>query len=381
MKQPLLLLPGLLLATAALAHKPSDAYLTITAKSESIVTQRLDIALRDLDRELQIDADDDGQLSWGEVRSRATEIGARADQALGLQMHDDQGRSCKAAALEPLQLDAHSDGRYAVLIRHWQCEGAAQDLTLNYRLFAGTDPTHRLVMQLSAADGALQTKVLPPDGQAQHLSFKASPGQGLALGSVMWDGVHHIWIGYDHILFLLALLLPAVLRREQGQWQPAASLRPVLGEVLGLVSAFTLAHSVTLALAAFDVLNPPSRWIESLIAASVVLAALNNIWPVLDRGRWRLTLLFGLVHGFGFAGALKDLGLPRDALAAPLLMFNLGVELGQLAIVAAFMLMAWGLRRQPSYSRWQLQGGSAVIAALALVWLVERVFDWQLIGT
>lgn len=381
MKRLLLLLSGLLLAASALAHKPSDAYLTVRAESETTVVQRLDIALRDLDRELLLDVDDDGQLSWGEVRGRAAEMAALADQALGMQVRDDQGRSCQAEAFEPLQLDAHSDGRYAVLIRRWQCVSAAQDLTLNYRLFAGSDPTHRLVMQFSAASGALQTKVLPPDGQAQHLSFKAAAGQGLALGSVLWDGVHHIWIGYDHILFLLALLLPAVLRREQGQWQPAASLRPVLGEVLGLVSAFTLAHSVTLALAAFDVLNPPSRWIESLIAASVLLAALNNIWPVLDRGRWRLTLLFGLVHGFGFAGALKDLGLPRDALAAPLLVFNLGVELGQLAIVAAFMLVAWELRRQPCYSRWQLQGGSVVIAALSLVWLVERAFDWQLIGT
>jgi len=262
-----------------------------------------------------------------------------------------------------------------VLQRRWQCQAAAQDLTLSYRLFADSDPTHRGVLSLRGPAGD-QTLVLPPDGEAAQLRL----GAAHSLLSVLRDGVHHIWIGLDHILFLLSLLLPAVLVREGTHWRPATHLKPVLLEVLGVVSAFTLAHSITLALAAFDILNPPSRWVESLIAASVLVAALNNLWPLLLHGRWRLTFAFGLVHGFGFASALKELGLQREALAGPLLMFNLGVELGQLAVVTAFMGLVWGLRQRSFYPRWLLGGGSALIALLALGWLLERLFDLQLLG-
>ncbi|MEJ5999264.1 HupE/UreJ family protein [Paucibacter soli] len=379
MKRALMLslLLQLLCAGAAQAHKASDAYLILEADAMGL-SQRVDIALRDLDRELQLDADENGQLSWGELRARAAEIDQLARQGLGLTLTDADGGRCTPEALAPLQIETRSDGRYAVLQRRWQCRAPAQDLTLSYRLFADSDPTHRGVLSLRGPAGAAQTLVLAPDGQATQLRL----GAPLGLLSLLRDGVHHIWIGLDHILFLLALLLPAVLVREKnGSWRPATHLKPVLLDVLGLVSAFTLAHSITLALAAFEIVNPPARWVESLIAASVLVAALNNLWPVLLHGRWRLTLVFGLVHGFGFASALKELGLRREALAAPLVMFNLGVELGQLAVVAAFFALAWGLRhRRVFYPRWVLGSGSAMIALLALAWLAERSLDLQLLG-
>ncbi|WP_077037660.1 HupE/UreJ family protein [Pelomonas sp. KK5] len=365
---------GLLAATAQ-AHKPSDAYLRLALHGQ-VLEQRLDIALRDLDRVLQLDTDDDGTLSWGEVRSRAAEIEALAAQGLKVELKDAAGAPCPAGPLQPLQLDSHSDGRYLVLRRSYACPAAAQDLTLGYRLFAADDPTHRVVTHLELGQAGSQTLVIAPDGQPHRLPLgAAAPG----LGSFFTEGVHHIWAGYDHILFLLSLLLPAVLVRPSRQWEPAPRLRPVLGEVLGVVTAFTVAHSITLALAAFDIVNPPTRWIESLIAFSVLLAALNNLWPVLDSGRWRITFLFGLVHGFGFASALKDLDLGGLALAGPLVMFNLGVEAGQLAIVAGFMPLAWALRKRPAYAPGLLGGGSAAIALLAGVWLVERVFDLQVL--
>jgi len=123
------------------------------------------------------------------------------------------------------------------------------------------------------------------------------------------------------------------------------------------------------------VVNPPSRWIESIIAASVVLAALDNLWPVFGNTRWKLTFLFGLVHGFGFAGALRELGLGAGSLAVTLLGFNVGVELGQLAIVAVVVPLAWTLRQTRFYTQALLRGGSVLIALLALRWLVERAFD------
>jgi len=190
------------------------------------------------------------------------------------------------------------------------------------------------------------------------------------------DGMHHIWIGYDHMLFLISLLLPAVLLWRERRWRPVPSLRSALLSVLGVVSAFTLSHSITLTLAALDVISLPSRLVESAIALSVLLAALNNIWPIVTRRAWLLAFCFGLVHGFGFASVLNDLGLPRDALAVSLAGFNIGVEIGQLTVVLAIVPLIYWLRDARFYRPGVLVGGSSAIALVACVWLVGRVFGF-----
>jgi hypothetical protein len=126
------------------------------------------------------------------------------------------------------------------------------------------------------------------------------------------------------------------------------------------------------------VVHLPSRLVESAIAFSVVLAALNNLRPLVHRGRWLVAFGFGLVHGFGFATVLAELGLPQESLVPALLGFNLGVELGQLAIVAVFLPLAYATRHTWMYRRLIFVGGSAAIALIAAIWMVERVFDWQL---
>jgi hypothetical protein len=188
--------------------------------------------------------------------------------------------------------------------------------------------------------------------------------------------LRHILIGYDHILFLLALLMSVMLRLARG----GVELRRALVELATVVSAFTLGHSITLALAALGVVDPPSRLVESLIAASVVLAALNNVVPLVQRRLWLFALGFGLVHGFGFAGVLRDLGLPDQSLLVALFGFNLGVEAGQLAIVALFVPLIFAIERLDLYPRLVMRVGSSAIAILALVWLVERAFDLRLIS-
>ncbi|WP_273488515.1 HupE/UreJ family protein [Roseateles chitosanitabidus] len=377
---------GMLGAGDVWAHKASDAYLRLDVQAK-VVTLRLDVALRDLDRDLVLDADDDGLLRWGEVRERIPDIEALADRDVRLTVRDGGGTVCAPGPFAPLQLEQHSDGRYAVLTRTWTCASAPADATLAYTLFAVTDPTHRGILA-RASGGAMKPAVIAPGGADLRLSLGPAaggakdPGAPAHEGSagIFLDGVHHIWIGVDHVLFLVALLLPSVLTRESGAWRPADAWRPALWRVLGVVTAFTVAHSITLGLAVFDVLNPPSRWVESLIALSVLLAALNNLKPVLVETRWRLTFAFGLVHGFGFASALKDLGLGRADLALPLVLFNLGVEAGQLTIVAVLVPLAWAARRWGGYPRWVLGAGSCVVAAIAVVWLIERIFDMRLLG-
>jgi hypothetical protein len=187
--------------------------------------------------------------------------------------------------------------------------------------------------------------------------------------------VRHIWVGYDHILFLLSLLLPAALVWQGRRWLPAAQLREPSLDVVRTVTAFTVAHSITLSLAALGVISLPSRWVESAIAASVLLAALNNLFPLVHGRRWAVAFGFGLIHGFGFASVLADLGLPKDALLLALVGFNLGVEAGQLAIVALFLPLAFSLRATRAYRVPVFAGGSTAIAGVAAIWLYERVFD------
>lgn len=356
----------------ARAHKPSDAYLSLQVEGGRIEA-RWDIALRDLDRELALDADGDHALRWGEVRRRWRQIEDAAWPMLEIDAGTAQCEPAPAAAAP--SLDDHSDGAYVVLRRSWTCRAPPRALQVGYRLFAGSDPTHRGILRIeSAALSAPLAAVLDPADGPRRLVLD-SPTPLRALGAFTAEGVRHIWQGADHLLFLLSLLLPAVLVRRDGRWTAAREGKAVLLDVLRVITAFTVAHSITLALAVLGVVNPPAHWVESLIAASVVLAALNNLRPLVGEGRWVLTFAFGLVHGFGFAGALRDLGLQDAPLSWSLAGFNLGVELGQLAVVAAFVPLAWGLRTRRAYRVLGLQAGSLAVAGLAALWFVERAFD------
>ena len=161
---------------------------------------------------------------------------------------------------------------------------------------------------------------------------------------------------------------------------PAGSFWGAFKEVLKVVTAFTLAHSITLSLAALGYISLPSRWVESVIAASIIVAAVSNlVRDNLDNKRWGkpwlLAFAFGLIHGFGFASVLADLGLPQNALVTALIGFNVGVELGQLAIVAVFLPLAYWLRATKFYQVGVFKWGSILIALMALYWLVQRAFD------
>src|SRR5258706_11765063 len=217
--------------------------------------------------------------------------------------------------------------------------------------------------------GAAQTGVLSPD--RPRLAFAAGEASRLAqFFDYLREGVWHIWIGFDPILFLLSLLLPSVLILRGKKWAPAERFRDTFWDVFRVVTSFTVAHSITLSLAALSVISLPSRLVESTIAFSVLVAALNNIKPVVAERRWAVAFAFGLIHGFGFASVLTDLGLPQGTLLLALVGFNLGVEVGQLAIVAAFLPLAYTLRRSWFYRRLLFICGSGGIALVAVWWLI-----------
>jgi hypothetical protein len=371
MKQFLLSLMLLVLAITtsapAQAHKPSDSYLSITAGD--VLTGEWKIALRDLDYAIGLDGNDDGVITWGELRQRHQAI---ATYALSRLRIEGDGAVCPVQAGAQL-VDSLTDGAYTVLRYSIGCAQQPQSLRVDYNLFFDIDPQHRGLFRLDV-NGASQTTVFGPESSQQRFDLAAASLLH-QFATFVHEGVWHIWIGYDHILFLVTLLLPAVLRRQEGRWMAVPRFRDGLLHVIGIVTAFTLAHSCTLSLAALGVIGLPSRLVESVIAGSIIIAAVNNFYPLVTRRLWLVALAFGLAHGFGFASVLADLGLPRDARLVSLVAFNVGVELGQLAVVAAVFPLVYGLCRWRHYPRAVLQGGSLAIVSIASLWFIQRAFD------
>ena len=372
-----------------LAHKPSDSYLTIKA-DRGTVSGQWDIALRDLDLAVGLDIDGDGTITWGEVKTQRDAISRYALSHLSL------ARSTPCTLnVDDVLIDEHTDGAYAVLRLAGTCTDAAAPLTVDYRLLFDLDAQHRGLLKLESA-GQTTTAIFATTTRRQQFalapSTSATAATALATGTetvapvsspietlvaFIKDGVKHIASGFDHILFLIALLLPAVMIREGGRWRPATALRPTLMNVAGIVTAFTIAHSITLSLAVLGIVDVPSRLVESLIAASVVVTALDNLIPFLPRRRWQVAFAFGLLHGFGFASVLLDLGLPTSSLAISLFGFNLGVEIGQLLLVLAVVPLAYVARSTRAYRPLAIGLGSFAIAFVASGWLIERAFKFE----
>jgi len=366
----LVLLAALFALQAAHAHKPSDAYLTIE-RNGATLTGRLDIALRDLELAIGLDADGDGEITWGEVRRQHNAIAALAVERLSITA---SSRPCPLA-VSGHRIDTHTDGAYAVIDLAGRCEADDGLLAIDYRLLFDVDPQHRGLANI-VDDGVSRSVVLSAE---RPRAVVAGDGRLAQFVSYVREGALHIWTGFDHMLFLVGLLLPAVLVRVNGLWAPAPQARPVGLDVLYIVTAFTIAHAITLTLASFNLIEVPSRVAESIVALSIVLAALNNLRPVVDRARWSIAFAFGLVHGLGFANVLAGLNLPRDVLLIALVAFNVGVELGQLAVAAIVLPVAFMFRGTAVYRQVVLVGGSLVIAVLGLAWFVERAFSVALL--
>jgi hypothetical protein len=358
------------LPAIACAHSASTAYLRVEPDERGAAIEWR-VALRDLDVLLDLDADGDGRLTWGEVVDRADAIEALARERLALHA----GETPCALRLAPLRYVRLDDFGFAQLEGRADCAGAK--LALRYRLFEGIDASHRALLVVA---GETAPRIVAP-GASVHLRGRADGDAPRSPGAFVSEGIGHILGGFDHVLFLIGLMLPAVVRREGGRWVARDDLRAAATSVVWIATAFTIAHSLTLAAATLGGLRVSPRIIEPLIAATVLATALNNLWPVVTRRLALVAFGFGLIHGFGFAEVLAPLELPRTELALALAAFNAGVEIGQLAIVATGFALLAALRRWAGYPRWVLVPGSALLALVACIWIVERVLDLSILAT
>ena len=356
---------SLLLGGPASAHVASNGFLAVRTADQQI-DGSLELAIRDVELAVGVDTNGDARVTWGELR--ASEPLLRQYVASHLQFAV-QGVRCELA-FQPMQVNEHVDGNYAWLPFHARCPSTIGQLTIGYSLLQDIDPSHRGLLTLGAGSD-VQVAVLGGRGGSDTFAVGAH-SRWRTFVDYLQAGIWHIWSGIDHLLFLLSLLLPAVLVRKDGHWEPVRQVRPALLSIVGVVTAFTLAHSITLSLAALGVVRLPTRLTESIIAASIVVAALNNIVPVVTRSRARIAFSFGLLHGFGFASTLSDMGLPHGARVLSLFSFNLGIECGQLAVVLALAPVIYAMRTAVVYRRVVMPWGSAAIALLAFAWLIQR---------
>jgi len=213
--------------------------------------------------------------------------------------------------------------------------------------------------------------VFTPNRLTQTLDLE-NPGSILKWQDFVWQGMVHIGIGLDHILFIVVLLLGAVVKNQGGRWVPVDSIKAAFYNTLKIVTIFTIAHSITLTLAALDFVNVSSTIVETIIALSIIAMAVKNLFPGLSRHSWVLIFVFGLFHGLGFASVMGDLQFRVGFLERILIMFNIGVEIGQLILVALLLPVLYWIRKKTFYQPVILKGLSIVTMLISVWWVLER---------
>jgi len=350
----------------ACAHTCSTAYLELALHDTGANGEWL-LDLRDLERAVGVDANQDGRISWGELQAREAALIAYA------QMHFRGSTGAGDAGVcaidlgsgAPVTLDGNVFWRWPLQIR---CPQAALS-QLTYSVLFASDSSHRALVKIrSDKAGDEQLWVFSP----QQPHWFIDTDQPLRVLDLIPQGVIHILEGYDHLLFLLALLVPILLAHRTELVSAKKEARTLIADLLKVITAFTIGHSVTLAIATLGGWAPPSHWVEAAIAATVIVAGINIARPLFLDASWRMAAVFGLIHGFGFATVLGELSLPREQLALSLLNFNLGVEAGQLLVVAVVCPLFFALARVRTLAISMRVGSALVSVGIGSVWLVQR---------
>jgi hypothetical protein len=345
----LLVASGLFLLSPPPSAHPLNVGIADIAVSEQRIDVRLSLNLFDLDLLLSLDRDLDGQVEPTEVEARRAEIVSYLAERVGVFA----GEERVPAEVGALEVRQSADGKPVLeTILSFRSREPLRVFTIRCEPLTDLGADHKTVARI-VRDGRSEQFVFQQGVvyEAKERTFAESAGQFLELG------IHHIFVGYDHLAFLIALVLP------RQRWL----------ELIKIVTSFTVAHSVTLSLAAFGVLRLPPTLVEAGIAFSVAWVALENLWSRTFTRRWLVSFAFGFVHGFGFASVLGELDLGRSALAAALIFFNLGVEVGQVVIISILLPCLWLLARTPAHAA-GVKVASLAIFAAGTVWFFERVF-------
>lgn len=373
--RPGLLVLALLLLRALPAHAHSSS---ITQSTVDVSEDRVTVAYR-----LEIEPRDTAEVLGLAPNTEPTDEQVQAGRARMLEYvlsHVEVRDGEAPCPPEPGDVQVtNAGGRLVVLTWSARCPAPMSRLVIVYSLFAEIDPQFRALVR-ARHGGEEATANLGASGNRFTWDLSTPPPSGFL--DFVGSGVEHILFGFDHIAFLLTLLLTLVVWRADGVAWERRRLRHALRDTAFLVTAFTVAHSTTLIAASLGWISAPGPLVESIIALSIMFVALENVVRPESGYRLLVAFGFGLVHGLGFASMLAAL-LPPDHVIMPLLAFNVGVELGQLSIVMVVLPLLHGLVRligAPAYRKRFITISSALLALLGALWLIERAFGIELLG-
>ena len=353
-------------ARPALAHSTSTSYLLLDVPSDQApVGLRWDLAVQDIIWSVYIDRDYDGVVTWQEVLDARRSIESAVPGEISLS----RGGVACTLHFNDLALAERAGQNYLSVSLTGECPKQGL-LGVGGSLFMNGNAAQRVLLSATRGKERL-TGVL--SATASSWDEPAHPSAWASFARFVREGVWHVLTGYDHMAFILLLLLPSVLRPVDGRWQSAGSLSQVTRDIVTIITAFTIAHSTTLALAVTGTVHLPTQPIEVAIAASIAIAGGLNLLPRLSPLRLPLAFGFGFVHGFGFANALNEIDAGGTALLPLLAGFNIGVELAQLAIVAVVLPLIYAARGTGWYASGVLPFGSCALGAAGIVWMLQRI--------
>jgi hypothetical protein len=341
------------------AHDVGLSIATVRLQTNGLQTV-IAFSVRETEQIFSLDADHDGHVTTNEFLAGREKLAAAVAEKCEVRFDD------AIAKPDSVRCQLEEGDRVDFIAHH--AAPSFRELQMKFAIIQQLAPGHRMFFSLinpageSVADRLLDAK---NDSVSIEIGTPSEPAPAAAAPHTFVDflklGVEHIGTGYDHLLFLFGLLI----------------VTRTFKSALTVITAFTLAHSITLAVATFNVFTLPAKYTEPLIAASIVYVGVENLLRHGDpKGRWMLTFAFGLIHGFGFASVLRDLGVGSNGsgVAMPLFSFNLGVELGQITVAAIVLPLIWKLRTKPVFVQRWVPACSIAVALAGSYWFVQRVW-------
>ena len=355
------LLACLFLSGEAHAHQTSLAYINVTNDGGAITAQ-MKMSFLDLEVAAGVDQDFDGRITWGEAKRSLDRLSAYVQSKTSMTA----GGRCGLARISAAPETINGEG-YLMLRFNLDCPDRTAPVKVASSVFLEIDPTSRVLVSSRTANQE-NTYVLGIEQKRlaeQAAAHTPVDGEDAPFLSYFREGVAHLFGGPDHMLFLLVLIVPAI--------SSGGGLRSVAFAVLVPVTGFTLGHALTLTSAASGLIRPPAQIVEILIAATILLTAIDNVKSFIPGPRSAMAFAFGLVHGFGFASALGALDVAGWQMAVALLGFNFGIEAGQALLALAVAPLLFLVRGPAMRLRLMPLGLSALAGAMAIYWIVERV--------
>lgn len=333
------------------AHQPGLSTLFVQLQTNTLAMELI-VSWQEIETIIPLDGDQDGQLGDDEFAAAQARLLSLAESAVGIE--------ADGVALTPTKAAVFREDTTGIRFTVTLPLPPVRVLLIRSDILLDLQRGHKQVITVRDQRGVILTEwVLERDRNMIEVPLAppaGSPEGDRSIRQFLWLGIEHIVTGWDHVAFLFGLLVVGGKLRE----------------AIKIITSFTVAHSLTLALATLDVIRFSSRAVEPLIAASIVYVGIENILRHDYRGRWVLTFAFGLIHGCGFASVLRELGVGAhgSSVVKPLICFNAGVELGQLAIAAVMLPLIWALR--PKFTRAWVPATSMLVVLLGAYWLVER---------